>query len=99
MVDTEFDSSGDASTLTIGLQTDSASAFNVAAKTIYSTAAIAQASLAAGDAPVCTRLPKGMGRYARINYTCSAAFTAGKLNAFLTPTPDAAWVKGKGTGL
>ena len=57
----------------------------------YTSAAIPVASLTAGSSPVVVALPYGSyERYLGIQQiTGTAAFTAGKINAFLTPDPAA----------
>ena len=92
----DFDSSGDASTLTIDCQSGSTT---TPTTSVVKTAALAQTALTAGAVPLVARLGRGLGRYIRISYTCSAAFTAGSLNAFLTTTPPLAWSKSGITGV
>ena len=70
--------------LTIGVQTDSASNFSNA-ETLASTGAIAAASLTKDEYICCFRLPAGCKRYIRLYYTVGGSnATAGKVNAFLT---------------
>jgi hypothetical protein len=44
--------------------------------------AIPAAKLTAGATPFCVRVPKGLGRYVRLNYTVVGSATAGKITAF-----------------
>lgn len=81
-VDTTF-LSGGSSTLTLALQTDSTSSFG-SATALYTSPAIAKASLVAGYVAVDIAVPRGVKRYLRVNYTVGTAdFTAGALTAFL----------------
>lgn len=80
------DSSGDAATVTFSLQTDSDPDFNVALSTLYSSAAIPQASLTLDSEPVKIRLPQGLKQYVRVYYTVGTeSLTKGKFNAFIVP--------------
>lgn len=82
-VDTTADSAGDAATITIALQTDDNSSFS-SAKTLFTTAAIAQASAVAGAELVKVKVPLGCERYLRVYYTIGTEdLTAGKFDAFL----------------
>ena len=81
-------SSGSA-TINIQLIT-SASANMSEPVTLWETGAVAynNAIFALGKSFV-VRMPQGAKRYLRVNYIIAgAALTAGKFNAFLTPTPD-----------
>jgi hypothetical protein len=79
------DSSGDAATVAISLQTSVDEAFS-SPITLFSTAAIAQASLTLNSEPVKVRLPFGMKQYCRVYYTVGTEnLTKGKFDAFLTP--------------
>lgn len=70
--------------LTIGVQTDSASNFS-SAVTLASTGAVAAASLTEGEYVCCFRLPADCKRYIRLYYTVGGSnATAGKITAFLT---------------
>ena len=70
--------------LTIGVQTDSASNFSNAV-TLASTGAVAAASLTEGEYICCVRLPADCKRYIRLYYTVTGDnATTGKVNAFLT---------------
>lgn len=70
--------------LTIGVQTDSASNFSNAV-TLASTGAIAAASLTEGEYVCCFRLPADCKQYIRLYYTVGGSnSTAGKITAFLT---------------
>lgn len=92
----DFDSSGDASTLTLDLQSGATS---TPTTSVVKTSAIAQSALTKGAVVLAQRLGRGLGRYIRLSYTCSAAFTAGSLNAFLTTAPDKSWTKSGITGV
>lgn len=73
--------------LTVGIQTDSASNFSNAV-TLASSGAVAAASLTANEIVCCMRLPAGCKRYVRAYYTVGGSnATAGKVNAFLTAMP------------
>lgn len=70
--------------LTLGVQTDSASNFS-SAETLASTGAVAAASLTEGEYICCFRLPAGCKRYIRLYYTVGGSnATTGKVSAFLT---------------
>lgn len=70
--------------LTIGVQTDSASNFSKAV-TLASSGAVAAAALKEGEYVCCFRLPADCKRYIRLYYTVGGSnATAGKINAFLT---------------
>lgn len=70
--------------LTIGVQTDSASNFS-SAVTLASSGAIAAAALTEGEFICCFRLPADCKRYIRLYYTVGGSnATAGKVTAFLT---------------
>lgn len=72
------------STVTIALQTDTASGFGTAV-TLAQTAAIAKASLTANTEVWKIPLPEGVQRYLRLNYTVATAdLTAGTFDAFLS---------------
>jgi hypothetical protein len=89
-VDTAATSGGSA-TLQITLASDASAAIATdgSATVHYSSAAIAVASLTAGTYVAKVELPKGTyERYLGIlQVTGTAAFTAGKINAFLTNDP------------
>ncbi len=81
--DTTAQSTG-SSTVTISLETDDASTFP-SATTLFTTAAIAKASITAGTKLVDTALPKGFEKYAQLRYTVATAnLTAGAFTAFIT---------------
>lgn len=87
-VDTTFQSTA-GSTCTIALQTDSTSAFS-SATTLFTSAAIAKASMTAGALLVDVAVPRGTERYLRAYYTVATAdFTAGALTAFLAEQTEA----------
>lgn len=90
-VDTTATSGGSA-TGQFHLASDAQAAIAVDGTATYhlSTAAIAVATLVAGYEILCARLPSGSyERYLGILQTTAvAAFTAGKINAFLTKTPN-----------
>jgi len=70
--------------LTVGVQTDSASNFS-SAVTLASTGAVAAANLVEGAYICCLRLPADCKRYIRLYYTVGGSnATTGKVNAFLT---------------
>lgn len=72
-------------TVTIAIETDDNSSFS-SPKTLFSTPAIAKASLTLNSEPVKVKLPPGAERYLRMKYTiASGPLTAGKFDAFLTP--------------
>lgn len=88
-VDTAATSGGSA-TLQISLASDDTASISTTTSTIhYTSAAIAVASLTAGTYVSRVELPKGTyERYLGIlQITGTAAFTAGKINAFLTNDP------------
>jgi hypothetical protein len=91
-VHTTFDSAGEAGTLAISLRTAAAAADGALTTptTLFTTAAIAEASLVAGYQILKILLPPGLLRYIDLNYDVNDddPFTAGKLDAFLTPCPD-----------
>ena len=82
---------GSGTTLTVSLETDDNSSFS-SATTLWSTAAIAKATLAAKyriTGPSGLVLPSGCERYLRLKYVADATFaTTGKLDAFLTHDAD-----------
>lgn len=85
--------SGGAATGQFRLVSDAIATPDTSTATVhYTSAAIPVASLVAGTSPVVVALPHGSyERYLGIQQiTGTAAFTAGKVNAFLTPDP-AAW--------
>jgi len=88
MVNTTFDTSGEAGTLVIKLQTDSDSAFG-SATDLYTSASFAESALVAGAKLIQMRLPEGLERYIQLYFDVnnSDAFTAGKVDAYLTGAP------------
>jgi len=87
-VGTALDSGGGNATLTISLQSDSASDFSTDStlKTHVSSGAIAEASCTGNTIVWKTRVPPGLQRYLRLNYTVGTSnFTSGTIDAFLTP--------------
>lgn len=81
--------SAGAATVQFVLQTDSDEAFG-SATDIYTSAAIGKATLVAGHNAVRVRIPSGCERYLRVKYTVGvAALTAGKFDAFLSPSVQA----------
>jgi hypothetical protein len=87
-VDTTATSGGSA-TLAVSLVTDDNAALASPTK-VFTTVATAVASLAAGTVLAKVEIPKGVAweRYIGIVQTTgTAAFTAGKINAFLTMVP------------
>lgn len=71
-----------AATVTFKLQSDSDAAFG-SATDMFTSAAIAKASLTAGYQAVKVRIPHGSERYLRVYYTFSAACDTGAFNAML----------------
>lgn len=92
-VQTTADSAGGAATGAFALVTDTDPALG-SPVVIVSTAAIAEAALVQGAAVAVLALPitSAYERYIGIRQTTAGeAFTAGKINAFLTTTPPAAY--------
>lgn len=84
-VGTKCASAGLGATLTIGIESDTDSGFATAKKE-HLKVAIAEALLTANTIVFKCKLPPGLQRYVRLYYTESGeAFTAGTLDAFLTP--------------
>ena len=80
----DFDSTGDAGTVQIKLQTDSAEGFNVASVDLVDTGALAQATLVKGYRPIDIYLPNNVKRYLRFYYSVgSANGTGGTITAGL----------------
>jgi hypothetical protein len=78
--------SAGSSTLTITLETDDNVSFS-SATTLYTTSAIAKATLVAGYRALSFKLPRYTERYLRLVYTVATAdFTAGKFLAGITLT-------------
>lgn len=90
-IDTTFDSSGDASTVTCDLRTSAAE--NMSSETVLASFPAFTAGSGtgdtAGDIVAKIRVPKGTKRYLACYYTLSAACTAGKIDAFLVKDVDA----------
>ena len=87
-VGTALSSSGEDTTLTIDLQSDSAFDFSTGStlKTHVSSGAIAEASCTGNTIVWKTRVPPGLQRYLRLSYTVGTNnFTTGTIDAFLTP--------------
>ena len=85
-VGTALSSSGNDTTLTIDLQSDSASDFSTALKTHVSSGAIAKEDCTANTIIWKTRIPPGLQRYLRLYYTVeNGPFSGGTIDAFLTP--------------
>jgi hypothetical protein len=89
MVNTTFDTTGEEGTLVVKLQTDSASTFDSPATDLYTSASFAESVLVAGTKLIQMRLPEGLERYIRLYFDVnnSDAFTAGKVDAYLTGAP------------
>lgn len=91
MVDTQADSTGGAATAAFKLVSDASAAIATdgSATQHFATPAIAEATLAPGYVVCCVELPRGTyERYLGIlQTTAGEAFTAGKINAFLTMDP------------
>lgn len=89
LVNTVFDSAGEAATLTISLQTDSVENF-ASPTTLYSSGAITEATLVAGYRPVRIKLPQVTERYLRLYYDAGTEdFTGGAISAWLTDNRQA----------
>jgi len=91
-IDTSVTSAG-AATVSFELVSDAGAAIATdgSASLHFASAAIGKATLVAGYEAVCVQLPKGvyeryLGVIANVG---TAALTAGKINAFLTPNPSA----------
>jgi len=87
-VGTALNSTEDDATLTISLQSDSASDFSTEStlKTHVSSGAIAEASCTGNTIVWKTRVPPGLQRYLRLYYTVGTHnFISGTIDAFLTP--------------
>lgn len=92
--------SGGAATLTLDLVTDDNGSLS-SPTVLISSASVAVASLTAGAVVLLTALPIGatFERYIGIQQrTGTAAFTAGKLDVFLTTTPPVRTQYAQGTG-
>lgn len=89
LVDTTFDSAGEAATLQIGVQSSVDEAFTSPINHGFSPV-IAEASLIADKRVALLDMPAhGLKRYVRLYYTVGTEnFTAGKLDAFLTPDAE-----------
>lgn len=84
LVTTTLDSSGEAATLVIKLQTDSDEAFGTPTD-LYASPTIAEATLVAGYRPVRIALPQVTERYLRVYYdNGTEVFTTGNISAWLT---------------
>lgn len=80
---TETVTASGAATVTFAFETDDNSGFSSAA-TLATTSAIGKASLTAGVEVLRVKVPLGVERYLRINYTVATGpLTAGKFTAFL----------------
>lgn len=78
----DLDSSGDAATVNVKIQTATDAAFTSPVD-LYQSGVLAQSAFNAGLAPV--RMPLGVLRYIRVVYVLAGANgTAGKISAFLT---------------
>lgn len=89
---TTFDSATDAATLTVKLQSDSASGFATALVTHYTSdvLAVGSASLTAGGM-IKIPLPPGLKEFVRVYYdNGTEAFSAGKMDAFIVKDVDLA---------
>ncbi len=84
-VQTVMDSSGEAATLTIALQTDDNTSFT-SAVSVLSTQAYAESVLTAGRQPIVIPIPPDTDeRYLRLYYTVGTEnFTTGNIDAFIT---------------
>ncbi len=80
---TEAATAAGAATVTFTFETDDNSGFSSAA-TLAATTAIGKASLTAGTEVLRVKVPLGVERYLRMNYTVATGpLTAGKFTAFL----------------
>lgn len=80
VIDTTF-TSGGSGTLDFKLQTDSAVGFGTVT-TLFSTGAIAVATLVAGYSVARWKIPRGVSRYLRLQYVVATAdMTAGTITA------------------
>jgi hypothetical protein len=86
-VETAFICAGSNPTLTVAIQSDSDSAFGTATSH-YTYSTIAEATLVDEYVIAKVQVPDDCGRYLRVYYTPSAAFDAGKVDAFVTMNPD-----------
>lgn len=85
-VDTAVQSAGSA---TVGFSLQTCATINGTYSTLLSTAAIAKTSLTANTEVLKARVPLGVKRFLKVVYTVgTAALTAGKFDAFLTPAVD-----------
>lgn len=90
-VNTTADSAADTATVTVAIQT--CATIDGTYITLYTTSAIAQASLVAGAETLKVKLPLGVLRFVKGRYTVGTEnLTAGKFNLFLTPAVDTAAV-------
>ncbi len=86
-VDEAVTASG-AATVVFALQTDDNSGFS-SATDLFATAAIGKATLVAGYVPVKIKLPRGIERFLRVNYTVATGpLTAGKFTAAIVRNVD-----------
>jgi hypothetical protein len=96
--------SGGSATLQIALTSDDAAANHATTSTVHATSAVmAVADGAAGASILTTTIPWEGAAYERYlcirQITAGAAFTAGKINAYLTPTPSSKRVYAEYAGL
>ena len=81
---TESATASGSATVTFTFETDDNSGFSSAA-VLAGTSAIGKAALTAGTEVLRVKLPLGVERYLRVNYTVATGpLTAGKFTAFLT---------------
>ncbi len=81
----EAAAASDSATVSISLETATDEAFS-SPVTLFTTPAIAKASLTINSMPVKVRVTKGLLQYVRAYYTvASGPLTKGKFTAFLTP--------------
>lgn len=86
-VDEAVTASG-AATVVFALQTDDNSGFS-SATDLFATAAIGKATLVAGYVAVKIKLPRGIERFLRVNYTVATGpLTAGKFTAAIVRNVD-----------
>ena len=91
-VHTTFDTAAEGGTLIISLRTAAAAAGGelTSPTTLFISATFTEAVLVEGYRALTMKLPPGLLQYIDLYYdeNDGDSFTAGKLDAFLTPTPD-----------
>lgn len=80
-----------AATVVFSLETDDAEAID-SASVVFTTPAIAKATLVAGYEVARIRIPAGLQQYLAVRYTVATGpLTAGAFSAFLSPSIDATY--------